>query len=58
MAKTIYLVTNGQWTDGYYLKKENAEECVRYNNEFVEKYKDLKYADKREWEIEEIRARD
>ena len=58
MATTIYVATNGHWIDGYFLNKENAEEYVREKNELVEKYKEFKNADKRNWAIEEIRTKD
>lgn len=58
MATTIYLVTNGYWIGGYYLNKENAEKSVREQNELVEKYRDHKNIDKREWVIEEILTMD
>lgn len=58
MATTIYVATNGNWIGGYFLNKENAEEYVREQNEFVEKYKEFKNVDKRNWAIEEIRTKD
>lgn len=58
MATNIYVATNGNRIGGYFLSRDNAKEYVQEQNEFVEKYKDLKNVDKREWVIEVIRTKD
>ena len=57
----FYKVTDGHWTDGYYISKETAEESADGNNKFIEKHKDKKgfenlSTDK--WYVEEIKTMD
>lgn len=58
MPTTIYIVTNGNYISGYYLKKENAEKEVAEINALIEEYKNTPNIDRTPCWVQAIETED
>lgn len=57
----FHKVTDGKWTDGYYLNKDTAQQKADETNQFIEENKDkeeYKNMSSDKWFVEEIETED